>query len=480
MNLIRRSSGRDPYAHQEQANRLMLGREYFGLFMEQGTGKTKVLIDDFQSSLAANQVNIGILLAENGVHSNWAGELDKELVEGSNVRYQVWRSGNLQKAELETRAILNAGHVLMFLMNIEAMSTPIGSSYIYRLVKARKRSWFAIDESQAIKTPGSVRTKRIIVASKFTSQRRIATGTPWDEGIEDIYSQAKFLSDDAIGTRTFTQFKNLYCQLSGYEGRQIVGYQNLEALASKVAQWSFRVEKKDCLDLPEQQFIQEPVELTYAQRSAYEQMKKEMWLELADGRIMEATVAITRMMRLQQILCGFLPNEDGTVTRFPSNRADTALRIVRQARRKVIIFCRFREDVSTLLTVLQDASGIGVTVGFNGDTSEIARKAILEQFHNDPKVKTIVMTTATGGTGITLNEADTTIFYSNDFSAITRGQAEARNHRIGQGYPVTYYDLVAEKTIDRYILKSLKSKSDMKAGFSKLTRSEFDNIFSEG
>lgn len=469
-----------PYQHQVEALKAAWGKNGFAFFLEQGTGKSKIIVDEIVNLIERDLINCAVIIAPNNVHVNWKSELEKHGPPNYDKwAIQIWRSNySLKKKEDETRAILSSGKCLIFLMNIEALSSASGGEYLRRVLAARRKAYMAIDESHKIKNGVTNRSKACIKLGELAYIRRIATGTEAEEGLENLYSQFRFLDPNIIGLRTFTAFKHMFCienqrQLaSGQIFPQIVGYQNQEILADRIAPYAYQKRKKDCLDLPDKVYVTHEIELTKEQDKIYNQLEEELLYELESGELVDATMAITKMIRLQQILCGHLNASDNPQNPelIPSNRADYVAELIEDASSKSIVFCRFVMDVEVVLTALVNRGirGIGISSRVEGHR----RMDEIDKWRQEKDCKALVITTATGGTGLTLNEANNTIFYSNSWSSTDRLQAEDRNHRIGQESKCTYHDLIVPKHIDHRLLVALNKKRNLAAEF----RSNIDNI----
>lgn len=461
-----------PYEHQIEALNRAWGNPGFAYFLEMGTGKSKIIVDEIINLYEQQRINCVVVVAPNNVHRNWKNEFEKHGPGYNKWEIQIWQSGqNPKKREEETRRIINSGKLLVFLMNVEALSTTSGKEYLKRILLARRRTYFAIDESHKIKTQSAQRTKAAIELGKLAYIRRIATGTEAEEGIENLYSQFKFLDPNIIGLRSFTAFRSMFCVMGGYENREIKGYQNQEYLAKKITPYIYSRRKKDCLDLPEKVYVTHEIGMTVRQTELYNQLENELIVELNSGAIVDASMAMVRMMRLQQILCGHLnSSEEEHRSRpdiIPSNRASFVSEIVEEASSKVIIFCRFIMDVDLICSALAN-NEIG-SVGISSLVEGNRRLSEIDRWRKDKRLKALVITGATGGTGLTLNEATTTIFYSNSWSATDRKQAEDRNHRIGTTEKITYHDIIVKNKIDHRLLFALKKKDASASWFRSLT-----------
>ena len=454
-----------PYEHQREALELMWGCPTFALFCEMGTGKSKIVVDEITNLIERDLINLAVILAPNQVHENWVEQFETHGPKDySKWAIQVYKSkNNEKKQEALTRDLLASGKVLVFLMNIEALSTPKGQNYLHRLMKARRQSYLCVDESHKIKSWSALRTKHAIGAGTYARFRRIATGTEAQEGLEDLFAQFKFLDWQILGHKGITSFKGMYCRMGGFESRQIVGYQNQEMLALRIAPYTYQKRKLECLDLPEKVYVEHTIELTKEQHEIYDTLENELLLEIDNETVIDTTMVLTKLIRLQQVLCGHLDK-----LLIPSNRASYVSELVESASGKVIVFCRFVRDVEL---VCQELVKNGMkAIGITGELQN--RLDAINSWRQDPQCKALVITIQTGGTGLTLNEAHTVIFYSNLWSSTDRLQAEDRCHRIGQTNRVTYHDIMVKGRLDSRILKALKAKQNLADQFRELIRNK--------
>ena len=343
----------------------------------------------------------------------------------------------------------------IFTFNVEAFVSKSAIFYMEKILLANN-VLLVVDESSRIKTPGAKRTKIITKFGKQAKYRRILTGTPITKGPEDVYSQFRFLDPLILGYDSYYSFRARYCVMGGFENRQIVSYQNTEELIEKVESHSFRVLKKDCLDLPPKVYQRHIVPMTKAQEKLYVQMKKNFVTELR-GDTLTAPEAITRLLRLQQIICGWFPSEDKLNPIENSNaRLDALKDVLSDINDKVIIWARFKADLRAIEGMLGDQA-----VTYHGDVSNDMRAIAVDRFQNDPSIKYFIGQPQSGGIGLTLTAASYAIYYSNDFNLETRLQSEDRCHRIGTKKSVTYIDFETPKTIDTKIIKALRSKKNL-------------------
>jgi len=446
-----------PYDHQRKAFYLSRDKESFALLMEQGTGKTKVIIDNAAYLYAQGKITALVVVAPNGVHRNWLRkEIPAHMPDWCITQSAYYAAGMSARDLDKFKDVMSAQDCLrIFSFNCEAFVSNRAIELMDNVLLSNQ-TMLIVDESSRIKRPGAKRTKVITKFGKVARYRRILTGTPVTKGPEDVYSQFKFLDPNILGYDSFYSFRARYCVMGGYEQKQIVSYQNVDELTSSIGGHSFRVLKKDCLDLPDKIYQRYPVELTKKQRKLYDQMKKDFFTEL-DGDHVSAPEAITRLLRLQQIICGWFPAEGSLVQIDEKNpRIEALLSALSDIDCKVIIWARFKADIRAIGAVLGDAA-----VSYYGDVSNDDREHAVEAFQEDPTVRYFIGQPQSGGIGLTLTAAECAIYYSNSFDLETRLQSEDRCHRIGTKNNVTYIDFESPKTIDTKIINALRDKKSI-------------------
>lgn len=459
-----------PFTHQHTGFTNSWDKEYYGLFMEMGTGKSKIVIDTMAALYKTNKIVGALILAPKGVYLNWVkNEIPIHLYDDVIHRVFAWSSTMNRKQIDEADTFMKGCAGLdILVMNIEALVSERAYDYAMEFLKSR-RCITIIDESTCIKNPQAIRTKKCFILSKMSAYRRIMTGTPITQSPLDLFSQTQFLKPGALGFTSFTAFRAYYAQMVtmtfGFRSfPKVVGYRNLEKLQRDVQTFSYRILKKECLDLPDKVYQSVYVEMTPEQRSVYERLRDEAVVALEGGDITTMS-AITTIMKLQQIACGHVRRDDGTEIDLPHNRLNALDEILEElpADSKVIIWCNFKRDVVAVfehLDGIDDGDG-SKAVHYYGDTTDPERAEALERFHNDPKCRFFIGTPGTGGRGLTLVEAATTIYYSNGYNLEHRLQSEDRNHRIGQTQKVTVIDITCVKTVDERIVKLLRAKQDL-------------------
>ncbi len=374
-----------------------------------------------------------------------------------------------QKQELNSIKDAYSG-LTIFVMNVEAFSTVKGQNAgIWLANKLGKFGLIAIDESTTIKNHKAKRTKSLMKIAAGFSYRRLLTGSPVTKSPLDVYSQCEFLRPGLLGYDSYWAFQSRYAvvkkqNMGGRSFTQVVGYRNLDELTDRIDRYSYRVLKKDCLDLPEKIYTARYVTLTDEQAKMYSLLQQQAMLLFEDGEMVSAPAVITQMLRIQQVMSGHLKTDDGEMKYFPSRRMDALTEIMEEHDGKAIIWSRFRYDIIEITKMLNKKFGEGSAAAYYGDTSDDERNEIVQKFQ-DPRspLRFFVGNPSTAGYGLTLTEANLVVYYANDFNLETRIQSEDRAHRIGQKNNVTYIDLISEGTLDEKIVEALRNKIDIGA-----------------
>ena len=435
--------------------------------MEMGTGKSKVLVDNMAMLYDKGKINGAIIVAPKGVYRNWySQEIPNHLASHIQPTMVLWTALTSKTKDKEYQSLFETGHDLhIIIMNVEALSTKKGLAFATKFMSCHK-TMIAIDESTTIKNPNAKRTKAILKLGKEATYRRILTGSPVTKSPLDLFTQCGFLNSYLLGYDSFYAFRNRYANMidRNFGGRrvQLIGsYKRLDELAEKLKVFSYRVLKEDCLDLPEKVYIRREVDLTEEQSKAYSSMKSAA-LALLDGKMATAPHVLTQMMRLHQITCGHLKNDDGTITEIKNNRLKELVNLLDEVEGKVIIWANYVHDIEHIVKTISNEFGSDSIVQYYGAIPAEQRQENIEKFQ-DPKSKArfFIGNPQTGGYGITLTCANTVVYYSNGYDLEKRLQSEDRAHRIGQTKSVTYVDFIAPKTVDEKIVKALRSKMNI-------------------
>lgn len=500
-----------PYKHQARYLAEHGHKRASFLSSEMGTGKSWMLINNMADLWAADEVDGLIIFAPNGVHTNWTLiELPKHMPDWVNWKSAAWKSGMgkgaMKKFEeiYGSRQAAETRQLRILAMNWEGLNHKSSFDAIMRFALSCSKLAVACDEpSGYIKNPTSARFKALLKLKYMTKYRRMMDGTPITQGPFDAFAPYNFLDKNILETESYFAFKAEYAEMipaevtrRGYDDNgnivektepnplmkkimeksgstrvpQIVAkgagglpkYKNLDKLQRIIAPHTFRVLKKECLDLPEKVYKTAFFELTPQQRALYTKAKEECRLVYENE---ETPIAkLTAITKLAQITSGFYvhPEHDEPIEIEGGNPklellVERVRAIVAQGS-KVIVWARFHPQIRAIAKALQ-AEEIKFSEYHGGVKFDDREQAKIDFQEGDSSV--MIAQQQAGGTGNTWTAAAYTIYFSNTFSLRDRLQSEDRNHRIGQTETVVYLDLVALDTVDEKICVALASKKNV-------------------
>lgn len=454
-----------PFKHQVKAFAVTTALNASALLLEQGCGKTLVAIAAAGHRYIGKKIKRVLIVAPLSVLPVWERQFEQHADFPFMVTILNEGSG-ADKALIVDELRKAADPVLqVIVVNYDVIwRSPIDKA----LEKFVKHDCLIIlDESQRIKNRGTEAAKTCRALGKLTPYKMILTGTPVSQSPADFFSQYRFLDHDIFGD-SYTKFQREYLDMGGFGNHEILGYHNLEQLAAKAHSIAYRCTKADCLDLPPTIYQTEYVFLNES-TDIYDTMERDFIVSLDDGTNVQAPVILAQILRLQQIVGGFLPIHDENdptkileYRQIGTEKMDLLKEIVEGLPdgQKVVIFTKFKPELRAIEDMLFKM-GKGVLT-LSGETPADRRGKICDTFQNDPGCNAIVVNIQTGGSGIDLYAASTAIFYSMDYSYINYAQACARLHRIGQTADhVTYLHLIAKGTIDEQIYEAVSRKGDV-------------------
>src|SRR5215469_1355079 len=466
------------WRHQVEALAFLEQRhEYAALFMEMGTGKSRVIIDEFAQAVLSKELFNLLVIAPKGSYRNWLDELEKhmnkKLLKSSVVA--IWEG----KVNADIKHLINSGNCpRILIMNVEAFSGVKDAINIAYTFLKRDPTIMVIDESTRIKGEKTKRTKNIITLGEYAKRKRILSGLPTPNGPLDLYSQMEFLSPDILDFPSYVAFQRRYAimrqvvtgrMLKGKWGgwyqekfTVIDGYINEEELRDKIAPYCFRATKAECLDLPPKIWEREQVELTPDQRRIYKELKKNATSELEKDppKHITATRVITRMIRLHQLVCGYAIDEEGKVIPVKHNRLERLMEILSEYKDKVVIWANYIYNINQIVERIKKDYSPQFVARYDGTNAD-TRNDEERRWKTDPHCRFMVATQQSGGLGNNWIEANLVIYYSNNYNLELRMQSEDRSHRGGQTKSVTYIDLVCPGTVDETIIGALRDKIDL-------------------
>lgn len=464
-----------PRKHQREILERTADEKFHALFLEMGTGKTKIMIDNIAYLYLQNKINGALIIAPNGVDLNWVlDEIPAHLPEQIQISSRIFRfSTKKSKTKWHKEQVKwNREHtgLAWLLMSYDAFMTDEGKEAALMFLEQRE-TFYVLDESVSIKTPGAKRTMRITRTAHRAKYRRILDGYPTPKGAFDLYSQIKFLDENfwkSQGWDSAEMFRNyfgVYDEVrtnykTGKDYQVLLGYQNLEELNKLIAPISSRVLKKDVLDLPPKIYQPRYFELTPQQRKLYDELQEEYKIWLDTATLVTANLAIVRELRLQQISCGYLPVGEGEPVHMiegKNPRLQLLETILENLDQKTIIWARYRLDIDLITTLLQTNNKKFVV--YTGATSDDDRTKARQDFQQGD-AQYFVGTPDAAGIGLTLHAAENMIYYSNNMNLRHRKQSEDRAHRDGLKHSLNIIDLLGNNTRDKKIMLNLCGKMD--------------------
>jgi len=451
--------------HQEAIIKRAKEHESFALFMDLGTGKSRTAIEIVRHHYNKNKKILRtLILGPSAVTLNWRNEFLKFTKIPSSKIFPLM--GSLDK---RMKILRNVPHDSIFITNYESMAYPkFVEAVMYRVPEV-----LILDESQKIKDTKAKRTKNLIKLSYEMEKlpvkhRYLLTGTPVLNSSIDLFSQFLVLDAGKTFGTNFYAFRAAYFQdKNAFMPRQkhfpnfVARNGSVDKIKEKIAPISAEANKDQCLSLPP--FVRQEieVELGYEQKKAYDEMKKDFIAFVTSG-VATAQLALTKALRLQQILSGFLNLEEEKVHVFKENpRADALEELIVDIapNQKTIIWSIFHKDYELIEDILKrNKINFRTLTGLTKD-----KQKEIDEFQADDSVRVMVASQMAGGTGVNLTAASCMIYYSRSYSLEHDLQSEARAYRGGSEHhkSITRIDLFAKGTVDELVLSALREKKNL-------------------
>ena len=454
----------EPYEHQRNALNESAIKHQWAYFMEMGTGKTKVTIDNMAYLFLKKEINSALVIAPKSVYTVWETEIETHMP--SEIKYKIFK-WNLDKQK-DYNKLNKFEHFRIFLINVEALSTKRGFDGCVDYLIKNKANFVALDESTTIKNRSAKRTKNILGLRKLALVRRILTGSPITKSPLDLFTQCQFLSPELLGFSSYLAFRNRYAEMTDIpvgSGRFISVpkyYKRLEELETKLKQFSTRIRKDQCLDLLPKVRQKRYIELEGESKSIYNRLRT-MALAIVEDSTISFSNKLTEIIKLHQVCNGFTKNDDGEIVELHKQKLSALDEILEESDGKSIIWANYIYNIKEIISFLEKKYGKDSVVSIYGDVHVEDRKKAVERIQKDKKTRFLVGNPTTGGFGLTLTACTNVIYFSNNYNLEVRKQSEDRAHRMGQKNSVTYIDIVAKDTLDEAIMKSLVNKGQIAA-----------------
>jgi len=454
----------EPYEHQKNALSQSAEKTEWAYFMEMGTGKTKVTIDNIAYLYFQRKITSVLIIAPKSVYTNWESEIETHMPDVLKYKIYKW---NIDKPK-DYFKMDESPDLKIFLINVEALSTKRGYQACVEYLLKNKLNFVALDESTTIKNRSAKRTKNILSLSKVSHIKRILTGSPITKSPLDLFTQCAFLSPELLGFHSYLAFRNRYAEMTDIpvgSGRYISipkYYKRLDELEEKMKSFATRIRKDQCLDLKPKVRSKRYIELEGDGKKIYERLKHHA-LAIVEDSTISFSNKLTEIIKLHQVCNGFTKNDDGQIMALHKQKINTLEEILNETDGKVIIFANYIYNINEIVTFLQQKYGEKSTVSIYGAVNVEDRQEAVKKIQEDEDTRFIVINPTTGGFGLTLTAVNTVIYYSNNYNLEVRMQSEDRAHRMGQKGTVVYIDIVAKNTLDEAIMKSLTNKGQIAA-----------------
>lgn len=459
-----------PYEWQKTLNKMGSEMNDLAVFADMGTGKTKGIIDVLRYDYAKfKRVRKTLVLSPLVTLYNWKDEfLKQSRIPASRIHIM---QGSTDKKLKILREGIASNPCQVVIGNYEMMISP----KVVEALMAWEPEIIVMDESHYLKNYKAKRSKTVHLLAMRAKRKIIASGTPMTNSLTDIFMQFKILDNGAtFGTNFFT-FQRTYmydenqrwAHLHTHFPKWAPRPEMLDELQGKIYAKGIRVNKEDCVDLPP--FVQEvyAVELSPAQRKLYKQMEDD-YVSFVEQNGMKgvsvAQTAMTKALRLQQIVTGYVKLDDGQEVEIEDNPRLTALEeliIALHEKHKVIIWCAFIPNYRVISKMLK---GLGVKhVFITGEENLAEKKESMDALNSDPDVRVCIANRKAGGIGVNLVAASYSIVYSRNYSLEQELQSRDRNYRGGSNIHerVTKIDLCARDTVDEGVTAALVEKKEV-------------------
>ena len=451
-----------PYEHQRNALNQSAEKIQWAYFMEMGTGKTKVTIDNIAYSYLKKEIQSVLVIAPKSVYTVWETEIETHIPNEINYKIYKW---NIDKPK-EYDNLNKFEHLRIFLINVEALSTKRGFNGCVDYLTKNKKNFVVLDESTTIKNRSAKRTKNILGLRKLSYIRRILTGSPITKSPLDLFTQCQFLSPELLGFSSYLAFRNRYAEMTDIpvgSGRFISVpkyYKRLEELEVKLQMFSTRIRKDQCLDLKPKIRQKRYIELEGEGRKIYDRLRTTA-LAIVEDSTVSFSNKLTEIIKLHQVCNGFTKDDDGRMLRLHDQKVKALHEVIEETDGKVIIWANYLWNIHEIIHSLKSKYGEESVVSIFGEINVEDRKKAVERIQKDPTCRFMVGNPTTGGFGLTLTACNTVIYFSNNYNLEVRMQSEDRAHRMGQKGSVVYIDIVAKNTLDEAIMKSLVNKGQI-------------------
>ena len=429
-----------------------LDKPVFALFMEPGTAKTKVAADYAGELHNEDRIQRLLVIAPKGVHRQWINQqLPQHL--GTDWYGAAWPD------VLPNRL---ASALQIFSIGYDGAKTKKGTEAINNFINTSDRFMLVLDESHYAKNPKTGRWKTVekIANHDMCIFKMLLTGTPIAKNLVDEWAQLWLLDPDIIGTRYLTTFKQEYCILGGWDGKQVVKHRNLDKFKALTAPYIFRIKRSD-LGMVDDEYREWYVTLTPKQRSYIREAKEEVLLQIDSGEIISTSQIGSVLAKIQQISNGWVRDGEGNDIDIMPAKDNPRLMALQEwigesdlEEYPIAIWCRFHHDIEQIRNLNPDA------YPYYGPVSDKARETNKEAWLKKGGI--FLGTPGSGGVGLNLQGRCARVaYYSLSENYVDRVQSEARFSRLGKLGPIEFTDFIARGSRDYSIQRNLRNKKSL-------------------
>lgn len=451
------------------------------------TGKSKATIDVACQLARLGYIDGVLVLAPNGVHENWVSrELPRHHWDDVDRSAMAWSSllnndpSRHRREEYRDRLdrfLRGRAPALRWLsVNTEALVVKGARDAIGEFLRRCRSVLLVVDEAHDYRNRGSKRSRLARSLARKVERKRLLTGTPLDNSPLHAWAIFELVKNGALGFRRYEDFERTFAVYGRNEvwvgGRLrqfkvVASYRDLDLLKERMAPWASVVLRSDCVDMPPVLRSQRVVVPSPQQREAYRRLHRDFEVAVDGGEIVTFAHKAARLIKLQQVLSGFVIDQDGEIHDVPgpNPRLDALSEDLAMTPGKAIVWCRFAEDIRRVAERLK-ADGRRV-VEYHGRVGAQARAAARRSFLEDPDgPDTWVGQPQSGGVGLDLSSAATVVWYSHIRDRIVRSQADERASAVG-GHAVDLVDFVVPGSVDELCLEDLGQKGALADDLSR-------------
>lgn len=450
----------------------------FAYFLEQGLGKTLLSLADFMDKVSQRLATRLVIVCPNSFKSGWVDDAEKH---GVDLDFFVWQAGmhGYAKAWMNKKftkppcLIVNWEAIRAELIKRKGKKTEIIENDVAKLIyefiePVGGRAMIVFDESIKAKTHNNGTTVGAMCIAQAFAYQRILSGKPITQGPNDLWAQMKLIGQ--LKGRDYMSFKTAFCKMGGFKMKVVEGAQNEDLLAKLIEPHVFRATKADWTDLPPKVYTTREYTMTPEMKAMYNSMYNDFVLWLNETEVVTVDAAITKYIKLAQIQCGWVYDENGMVRELVEPSRNPRLNLLKEILAeevvgKVAIVYHHRPVYDTLMKELLHLNPAWIRGHMQPDDISAQK----ERFNNDPVCRAILLQDDASKYGHTLlghgdgseHRCFTTVFYENTYSLDTRSQIEDRNHRHGQTADSVLYIDLAGTPLDKNMVGALQRKENI-------------------